>query len=89
MSAVGVIGTVAVVVATTEAAQISNGRGVSVTPIIGGFVLGGFLFAIGAANEKLGSQFAALILVTALLINGVPLLGLVTKATSKPQTVNI
>lgn len=42
-------------------------------PIIGGFVLGLFLFAFGGINEKLATQFCILLIVASLLINGMSL----------------
>lgn len=43
-------------------------KGPSVKLVVGGMVLAIFLSAMSQANEKLASQFAALILVGALLI---------------------
>lgn len=40
------------------------------TPVLGGFVLGIFLFAFGMVNEYLANLFCILIIVGSLLING-------------------
>jgi hypothetical protein len=41
------------------------------SPVLGGFVLGIFLFALGMVNEYLANLFCILLIVAALLINGV------------------
>lgn len=42
-------------------------------PIIGGFVIGGFLIALAGKLPGLAEAFAAAFLITSLLLNGIPL----------------
>jgi uncharacterized membrane protein YdcZ (DUF606 family) len=62
--------TVLVTVGSTEANRIVNGKKTESSPVIGGFILGIFLFAFMMVNPKLGSRFCYLIIISALLING-------------------
>ena len=80
MSTVGVIGAVSVVVASTEANTLLTHGTLTMRPVIAGFLLGIPLFLIDSANEKMGSKFIFLIIITALILNGGPLFKLLTAA---------
>lgn len=68
--------TCVITVGATEAALIKKHKTPSIRPVIGGFVLGLFLFAFGIMNEELATLFCYLIIVGALLINGASLFAL-------------
>ena len=72
--------TVTVVVASTEAALLLENKGLSMRPVVAGFVLGIGLFSIEAVNENVATKLGTLILITALLVNGLPLLKLLGAA---------
>lgn len=81
--------TVLVTVGSTEANRIVNGKPMNISPVLGGFVLGIFLFAFLMVNPKLGSKFCYLIIISALLINGGGLTKALTvspAAAAKPTT---
>lgn len=61
---------VLVAVGSNEASKVVHGKGFSITPVLGGFLLGAFLFVIEDVNPKLGNAFAVLILASSLLVNG-------------------
>lgn len=65
------IATVVIAVGTTEAKSVIGGKGFDLKPVIGGFILGIFLFGLGSVNAKLASNFCILIIITALLVNGI------------------
>lgn len=65
--------TCVVVVGSTEAKLLAEKKPLAMKPVIGGFMLGIFLFAIGMANESIATKMCALIIVTALLLNGIKL----------------
>jgi uncharacterized membrane protein YdcZ (DUF606 family) len=62
--------TVLVAVGSTEASRMVKGQKPTMSPVIGGFVLGIFLFSFMSIHPALGSKFCYLIIVSALLING-------------------
>lgn len=62
--------TVFIVVGTTEASRLASKKGLSIKPVIGGFLLGIFLFAFGMMNADLTAKFCYLIILSALLVNG-------------------
>lgn len=62
--------TVLVAVGSTEANRITSGQPMEMQPVIGGFILGLFLFTLLAVNNDLGTKFCYLVIVGALLING-------------------
>jgi len=64
----------AVVVGSTEAKQIKSGHAPSFRPVLGSFMLGLFLIALGAANDHIANLFGILIVITAILENGIPIL---------------
>jgi len=64
----------AVVVGTTEAKTIKSGHAPSFKPVLGGFMLGLFLIAISAANDHIANLFGILIILSAILTNGIPIL---------------
>lgn len=51
-------------------------------PIVGGWILGLILFIVATFAEDLARMFAILIMVTALLVNGSKLFGVVNKVTT-------
>jgi len=57
----------------TEAALLKKGKPPTMKPVIGGFLLGLFLFGLGMVNERIGTLFCYLIIVGALLVNGASL----------------
>lgn len=80
MSATGVVTTVGIVVATSESAALITKRSLSMRAVLGGFVLGIFLFPLDSAQPDLAKTVMTLIVISALLINGAPLLELLSKA---------
>ena len=64
----------AVVVGTTEAKSIKSGHAPAFKPVLGGFMLGLFLIALSAANDHIANLFGVLIVVSAILLNGIPIL---------------
>lgn len=64
--------TVLFAVGGAEAKRLVTKQPLSVRPVIGGFLLGVFLFIFGMINENLATKFAYLAIVAALLTNGVP-----------------
>ncbi len=64
----------AVVVGTTEAKSIKAGHAPAFKPLLGGFMLGIFLIALAAANDHLANLFGVLIVISAILLNGIPVL---------------
>ena len=80
MSNLGVMTAVTVVVATSESNVLISRGTFTMRPLIAGFILGLFLFALDSANEQVSKVFITLIIITALLVNGEPLLRLLTNA---------
>lgn len=68
--------TAVVTTGATEAALIKKGSGPTMRPVIGGFLLGLFLFAAGMINPRIATLFCYLIIIGALLINGASLFAL-------------
>ncbi len=66
--------TAAVVVASSEAKRIKNKQAPTIKPVLGGFMLGFFLLALGSANDHIANLFAILIVITAILTNGLPII---------------
>ena len=79
MSAPGVIGTIGLVVVTSEAAALKR-HSLSLRPVIGGFILGLFLFPFDSANPALSRKVQILIVISALLMNGSALFSTLAKA---------
>lgn len=75
--------TVVVAVGSAEAKRISDKKTIAFSPVLGGFLLGIFLFAIGLVNESLATKVNYLIIVGALMLNGAPLFQLLTPSTNK------
>lgn len=71
--------TSATAVAGAEAKNIVKGEPLEMKPVIGGFTLGVFLFAAGIVNEKIAAYLCYLIIVSSLVINGLPLFKLLAK----------
>ena len=72
--------TAIVAVGSTELRHIHNGGKVVAHPVIAGFLLGLFLFAIGAASENIGSKLCVLLIITSLLVNGMAIFGTIDSA---------
>jgi hypothetical protein len=68
--------TVLVAVGSGEAARIATKKPMVMTPVIGGFALGIFLFAFGMVSQPLAVKFCILIIVASLLKNGVAITSL-------------
>lgn len=77
MSAAGVITTVGVVVATSESASLIKRRSLSMRVVIGGFILGLFLFPLDSAQPELAKSVMILIVISALIVNGESLFKLI------------
>jgi hypothetical protein len=65
-----VILAVALTVGGTEINRLTNQKPVSLSPVLGGFLLGLMLFILGLVNETLATRFVYLVIVAGLLING-------------------
>lgn len=79
MSALTPVTVASLVVISTEGAQVIAGKGMSITPVIGGFVLGIMLIGLSGLNDRLGSYMAILVLILAALHNGPILLTAIPK----------
>lgn len=64
--------TVVVAVGSAEAARVAKKEPMNMSPVIGGFLLGVFLFAFGMISESVATKFCVLIIVASLLVNGLP-----------------
>ena len=73
MNASGAFVTVGVVVGSAEAKRISSGQAPNFKPLIGGFMLGLFLLGLNEINTRIADLFAILIVVSAILVNGIPI----------------
>lgn len=73
------LATVVVVVGSTEAARLTTNKPLTVSPVVAGFALGLFLFTAGMVNENAASKLCILIILGALVKNGVPLFKLLGK----------
>lgn len=90
-----VLGTVVVAVGGAEVTRLADLKwnsdhknpvqqrrvGSAMSPVLGGFALGLFLFAAGIASEHLASMLCLLIVVASLLINGKNLFTVLTSIT--------
>jgi uncharacterized membrane protein YdcZ (DUF606 family) len=81
-----IIISVLVAVGSNEAAKVAKGNGFAITPVLGGFLLGAFLFVIEDVNPKLGNAFAVLVLVSSLLVNGQALFTAINPTKAKAKT---
>jgi len=66
-----------VTVITAEAARLYDRKTLTVKPFIGGLAMAVGLFGVAAVNDEIGRNFAILIMVSALLINGPKLFSLI------------
>ena len=67
--------TTAIIVSlSTEAADAAQGKGLSIKPVVAGFVLGFLLIALATINDQLASYFSVLIIIVAALKNGPPII---------------
>lgn len=78
MSKAFAVTTVLVVVGSTEAKSIKDGKGLTIKPVIGGFLLGIALISIDNASPQLGTKFNWLMIIGALLLNGAALFEAIT-----------
>lgn len=53
-----------------EVDSVSSGGGFVMRPVIGSFILGVFLYAVGEASPKLSAAFAVLVVVNAVIEHG-------------------
>lgn len=67
-----------IVVGLTEFTIIRAGNKPQIAPVLGGFIMGGFLFAIQEANPSLASKLGFLIVLGALVVNGTSLVNLLS-----------
>jgi hypothetical protein len=65
--------TAIVAVASTEAKNLADKKSLAMKPVVGGFILGIFLFAFGMVNESVATKLCILVIITAVLMNGVKL----------------
>lgn len=65
--------TAVVAVGSAEAANLADKKPLTMKPVIGGFILGLFLFAFGMVNENVASKLCILVIITAILMNGAKL----------------
>lgn len=72
---------VAITTGTTLVAEQQDSN-LSFKPIVGGWILGLILFVVATFAEDLARMFAILIMVTALLVNGSRVFGLISKVTT-------
>ncbi len=75
--------TVLVVVGTTEARRISEGNGPTMKPVIAGFIVGIGLYGLAALDDTLGHYFSLLIIVSAIVVNGLPIFTKITGGKTK------
>jgi len=62
--------TVLIVTGLGEAKNLLVDKKFTIKPVIGGFILGIFLFALESLNEELADRLDTLIIIAALLLNG-------------------
>lgn len=62
--------TVIIAVGSTEAKSVLAGKPMTMKPVIGGFILGLFLFTFAGVNQKLFTSFCYLVIAASLLVNG-------------------
>lgn len=86
MSAAGVLTTVGLVVATSESASLIRNHSLSMRVVIGGFILGLFLFPLDSASPELAKSVMILIVISALLVNGSELFIMLTKVTNTAKS---
>jgi hypothetical protein len=61
--------------------MLKKSVGDPMSPVLGGFALGLFLFAAGIAHERLATMLCLLIVISSLLINGHALFSTLTSIT--------
>lgn len=69
-SSMAIAGTVLAVTGLAEADLVLNGKPPVMRPVVGGAILGVFLFAIAELDDRLGTLFGILIVVNALMQHG-------------------
>jgi hypothetical protein len=69
---------VLVAVGSTESQSLIKDKKLTMRPVIGGFILGIFLYAFGMMNARLGRLIAILVIVGALTFNGTALFEAIT-----------
>lgn len=74
-------------VGSTEVAKVIKGGKPTIKPILGGFLLGGFLLGIASINPQLGDAFAILVIIAALLTNGLTLFTAINKTAQGPVPI--
>lgn len=65
---------VLIVVASAQAQLLTQGKKMEMRPVIGGFLLGIFLFGLSAVHERAGRMFGILIAVTSIFVFNGPAL---------------
>lgn len=65
-----IVGCVAGATTLTYVSRITRKKPVTVQPLLGGFIAGAMLFALGMASDDVAKAFAILMLVSSALING-------------------
>lgn len=86
MSSAGVITTVGIVVATSESASLMKRGSLSMRVVIGGFILGLFLFPLDSSSPEFAKSVMILIVISSFLVNGQDLFKLLSKATTTAKT---
>lgn len=80
-----------VVILTTYAAEITEGKSVTAKPLLAGGLLGLMLSIVGGVSPRVGNAFAILVVVAAVLTNGngaVKALGIARDAAGTPGSAN-
>lgn len=80
--------TVLLATGSNEAKKLHDGKGLAISPVLGGFLLGAFLFVISDVNARLGRAFCILVIVSSLLINGTALFAAITPKTKAASTAS-
>ena len=74
------------VVGTGEAKGVVTGKKPTMRPVLAGFLLGVFLFIFGLASDSFGAKICYLVIVFALIANGLPLVQALTPKATPTQS---
>lgn len=65
-----IVGSVAAATLVTYVGRLTDGRDITIRPLVGGFVTGSLLLALGMLSADVAKTLAILVLVTSVLVNG-------------------